>query len=232
MRASTVPNVERVKPLPLITGFAPLIVFGAMSARVADNGPAWSAAVALALAVAAMWFERPRILSALQAGVLTTMTAIGFAGGPAVDRWLFDWSSGVVTTVVGLVILATAPVFPFAERYARLTTARAYWGSPTFTSINRVLSVVWGAALSVIGAASLGAAGIGGRAATADSAHVADLVLNWIAPIAILWSVAKFTAAYPQRVASATYQTVSSDDSPVAAANDGSGHTFRRQQHR
>lgn len=205
--SEVIPNVSRVKPLPLTAGFLPLIVFVAMSARVADNGAAWAALVALAVAVAAMWFEQPRhpvrILTLIQAGLLVLVAVIGFTGGFAVDRWLFDWGSGVVTLAIGLLILATAPVVPVTEQCARLNTSRAYWSSPTFKLINRMLSATWGAALTAIGLASILAATIDARAASADSVYLADLVLNWIAPIAILCFLIRFTAVYPDRVTGA-----------------------------
>jgi hypothetical protein len=187
-----------------VLGFLPLVVFGAMSGRLADNSDAWAALVGVAVAVADAWFARPRrparLTTIVQAVLLAVVAIVGFTGGPTVDRWLFDWGSGVVAVATGLVIVAALPVFAFTEQYARVTTPRVYWSAPTFKSINRVLSAAWGAALAGIGLSSILLACIQTRAASVDGAHLADLLLNWIAPTAVLWFMIRFTAEYPRRV--------------------------------
>jgi hypothetical protein len=49
-----------------------------------------------------------------------------------------------VGLVIVLVVLVLVPVMPFTEQYARQSRPQAYWASPTFKKINRVLSVAWG----------------------------------------------------------------------------------------
>jgi hypothetical protein len=74
--------------------------------------------------------------------VLFTVLAIaGFTGSAGTDRWLATWAAAGVGLVMGLVILVLVPVIPFTEQFARQSTPQAYWSSPTFKQINRVLSL-------------------------------------------------------------------------------------------
>ena len=59
-------------------------------------------------------------------------------------RTTLTWAGAGVGLVIVLVVLVLVPVMPFTEQYARQSTPRAYWASPTFKKINRVLSVAWG----------------------------------------------------------------------------------------
>jgi hypothetical protein len=202
-----------VKPLPPIMGLLPLIVFAAMSGRVAEKGATWAAVAALGVLVVLLIAPTRRIerlhkrvpsLDVIVGGLLAAVAVAGFVGGHRVDQWLFEWGSGCVLLVAGALILVTAPIFPFTEPYARANTPRAYWCAPTFRQINRVLSGAWGAAVAAIGGGGILVAALDGRAASTDSMHVPDLVLNWLVPIAISSFMIEFTIAYPNRVIGAT----------------------------
>jgi hypothetical protein len=98
--------------------------------------------------------------------------------------------------VLGLVILALVPVMPFTEQYARESTPQAYWGSPTFEQINRVLSIAWGAAIVALGVSRVSAAAIDQHTAS----HLPQLVLGLGLPVIIVIYMFKFTQSYPDRV--------------------------------
>jgi hypothetical protein len=91
-----------------------------------------------------------------------------------------------VGDVLGLYVQATASSRPFTEEYARQSTPREYWGSPTFRSVNRVISAAWGAGLVVIGLASELVTVLDERAASRSWDHLAELALNWVVPIAVI----------------------------------------------
>jgi hypothetical protein len=38
------------------------------------------------------------------------------------------------------------------------------------------------------------------HAVDASRNHTVDLLLNWVVPVALIWGMVKFTAAYPERV--------------------------------
>ena len=136
-----------MNPLSLILGFLPLIAFNVLAGRVANNGIAWGALVALAIALINMAITRPRwppkIINLISAGLFLVLTLIGFLGNRSIDGWLFDWASGLITLTLGLLLLVTMPIMPFTEQYARERVSREYWGTPTFKKVNRVLSLAW-----------------------------------------------------------------------------------------
>jgi hypothetical protein len=192
-----------MNPLSLILGFLPLIAFNVMAGRVADNGIAWGALVALAIALINMAITRPpwppKIINLISAAIFLVLTLIGFLGNRSIDGWLFDWASGLVTLTLGLLLLVTMPIMPFTEQYARERVPREYWGRPTFKKINRVLSLAWAAAIVIIGLASMAVAVLDERAGSTSDTNLLDLILNWVVPIAILVFMVRFTAIYPDR---------------------------------
>ena len=190
--------------LKFVLGFLPWIVFSFVAQRLDANGVAWSATIAVAMTVIAMIVARrrhgPKILNIGSLVLFGAIAVVGFVGGPPVDMWLFEWGRPLVGVLLGLYVLATVPIMPFTEEYARQSVPRQYWGSPTFRRINRVLSAAWGAAIVVIGAAGLLVTVLDAHAVDASRNHLVDLLLNWVVPIAVIWGMVKFTATYPDRV--------------------------------
>ncbi len=193
--------------LSLILGFLPLIAFNILAGRVANNGIAWGALVALTIALINMAITRPRwppkIINVISAGLFLVLTLIGFLGNRSIDGWLFDWASGLITLTLGLLLLVTMPIMPFTEQYARERVSREYWGTPTFTKVNRVLSLAWALAIVIIGLASMAVAVLDERAGSTSDTSLLDLILNWVVPIGILVFMVRFTAQYPDRVRAA-----------------------------
>lgn len=189
-----------MKPLPLILSFLPLIAFSLLT-RVLPSGDVGVAGLVAALcaavatvAVRPVW--PPKILNATSLVLFTGLAVAGFAGGAGTDRWLATWAGSGVGLVMGLVILALIPVMPFTEQFARPSTPRAYWASPTFKKINRVLSAGWGAAIFAGGVSRVVAAAV----ERSGSHRVADLLLGTAIPVVVIISMLKFTRAYPERV--------------------------------
>jgi hypothetical protein len=192
-----------VSPLSLILGFLPLIAFAVLSGRVADNGAAWAATVACAIAVILLVVRRtwpPKMVDVFQTLIFAVIAVVGFVGGNDVDAWLFDWANGLTTTTLGILILSFVPVLPFTEQYARESVPQEYWGQPTFKRINRHLSLAWGAAILVMGLSSLAVAWLRTRADSTADANLLDLALNWVVPIAVIVAMVRFTKTYPDRV--------------------------------
>jgi hypothetical protein len=187
-----------------VLGFVPWIVFSLVAQRLDTNGVAWSATIAVVMTVVALVAARrkhgPTFLNLASLILFALIAAVGFIGGPGVDRWLFEWGRPLVGVVLGLLVLATAPVRPFTEEYARQSVPREYWDSPTFRRINTVLSAVWGAGILVIGLAGVAVTALDAHATDATRSNPVDLVLNWVVPIAVIWAAMKFTATYPDRV--------------------------------
>lgn len=193
-----------LKQFGFILGFLPWIVFAILSQRLAADGVAWSALIAVAMTVVALALAArnhgPKILNIGSLVLFAAIAVVGFVGGPAVDEWLFDWGRPLVGVVLGLFVLATVPVMPFTAEYARQTTPREYWDSPTFKKINTVLSAVWGVALIVMGAAAVLVSALDQQATDTSDAHLLDLLLNWVVPIVVIWWTIRFTVTYPDTV--------------------------------
>jgi NO-binding membrane sensor protein with MHYT domain len=190
--------------LGFVVGFLPWIVFSIVAQRLDANGVAWSATIAVAMTVVALLTARrrhgPTFLNLVSLCLFAVIAVVGFVGGAAVDRWLFEWGRPLVGVVLGLVVLATVPVRPFTEEYARQSVPQEYWGSPTFRRINSVISAVWGVAILVIGVAGVAVAALDANAMDASRSHGVDLLLNWVVPIAAIWAAIRFTDTYPDRV--------------------------------
>lgn len=218
-----------MNPLSLILGFLPLIAFNVLAGRVANNGIAWGALVALAVALINMAITRPRwppkIINLISAGLFLVLTLIGFFGNRSMDSWLFDWASGLITLTLGLLLLVTMPIMPFTEQYARESVSREYWGTPTFKKVNRVLSLAWGFAIVGIGLSSIAVAVLDERANSTSDAGLLDLILNWVVPIGILVFMVRLTAKYPDRVrkaAAASHEALAESAAPAESAGPSS----------
>jgi hypothetical protein len=189
-----------MKPLTLILSFLPLVVFSVL-ARLLPHGDVGVAGVAAAvLAVVAMLAVRPawppKILTACQFVLFGLAAVIGFAGSAGTDRWLATWGAAGVGLVMGVVILALIPLVPFTEQFARQSTPQAYWSSPTFKQINRVLSTGWGLALMGVGASRIAAVAINGH----TTRRLPDLIFGLAVPSVILLYMLRFSKTYPERI--------------------------------
>ncbi len=190
-----------MKPLMLILSFLPLIAFSVL-ARLLPHGDVGVAGVTAAvIAAIALVSVRPvwppKILNACSFVLFTALAVAGLLGSAASDRWLATWAAAGVGLVMGLVILALVPVMPFTEQFARQSTPRAYWASPTFKQINRVLSLAWGAALVAVGVSRLAAVAINGH----TTRRLPDLLLGLAVPALITLYMLRFSKSYPDRVA-------------------------------
>ena len=189
-----------MKSLTLILAFLPLITFSLLSRFLPHGyiGIAGLAAALIALIAIAtshpVW--PPKILNTCSLVLFALIAVLGFTLGKADDRWLATWGGAGVGIVLGLIILALVPVMPFTEQFARETTPQAYWASPTFKKINRVLSTAWGLAIFAIGLSRVAAAAIDGH----TTRRLPEILLGLVIPGAIILYMLKFSKSYPDRV--------------------------------
>jgi hypothetical protein len=193
--------------LSLVGGFLPWIAFTVIAQRLAADGVAWSALIAVAMTAVALLWDRTRHVPVqlnLYSGVLfTAMAVVGFTGGHQVDQWLYEWGRPLVGVALGLLILATSTVRPFTAEYAKKDLPREAWTSPVFVRINRVLSATWGAAITLIGVSAVAVAALEAQPTGTDSPYLLDLALNWVVPIVVLVWAVHFTQTYPDRATAA-----------------------------
>jgi hypothetical protein len=192
-----------MKPLPLILGFLPLTVFSLLARLLPSHDFGIVALISAVVAVIAIVAHRPvwppMILTGSQLTLLVILAIVGFGAGAGTDRWLATWLAPAFAGIMGLIILALIPVMPFTEQFARQSTPRQYWSSPTFKRINRTLSTAWGAAIVVIGISRVVAAAIKDHP---GHRTVLELVFSAVIPVVILAYMLKFSKSYPERVSS------------------------------
>ena len=190
-----------MKPLPLIMSFLPLIAFSLLSKLLPHGDIGVAALVAAIFALIAIVMHKPywppKILNAASLTLFAILAIVGFASHAGTDRWLAIWAGAGVGLILGGVILLLLPLMPFTEQFARETTPQAYWNSPTFKQINRVLSAGWGLAIAGLGVSRLLAAVIDQHS---SSHRLPDLLLGTVVPIVVIVYMLKFSKSYPERV--------------------------------
>src|SRR5580693_9265411 len=184
-RPSGVFRLEGMKPLLLILSFLPLIAFSVLARLLPHGDIGVAGLVAAVIAAIAMVAVRPvwppKILNACSLVLFTVLAT---------------WAAAGIGLVIGLIILALIPVMPFTEQFARQSTPQAYWSSPTFKQINRVVSLGWGVALIGVGLARLAAVVVSGH----TTHRLPDLLLGLAVPALITIYMLKFSKSYPDRV--------------------------------
>jgi hypothetical protein len=189
-----------MKSLTLILAFLPLIAFSVLARFLPQGYIGFAALAAAAIALIAILTSHPiwppKILNACSLVLFAVLAVLGFTLGKADDSWLATWGGAGVGVILGLIILALVPVTPFTEQFARETTPQAYWSSPTFKKVNRVLSTAWGVAIFAVGLSRVAAAAIGRH----SSHHVAELLLGVDVPLVIILYMLKFSKSYPDSV--------------------------------
>jgi hypothetical protein len=202
-----------MKPLPLIMSFLPLIAFSLLSKLLPHGDIGVAALVAAIFALIAIVMHKPywppKILNAASLALFTILAIVGFAGHAGTDRWLAIWAGAGVGLILGGVILLLLPLMPFTEQFARETTPQAYWNSPTFKQINRVLSAGWGLAIVGVGVSRLIAAIIVEH--STGSHRLPDLLFGTAIPIVLLIYMLRFSKTYPEKVTGGT-----NDQQPTA----------------
>jgi hypothetical protein len=189
-----------MKSLTLILAFLPLIAFSLLSRFLPHGyiGIAGLAAAVIALIAIAtshpVW--PPKIINTCSLVLFALIAVLGFTLGKGDDRWLATWGGVGVGLILGLIILALIPVIPFTEQFARESVPQAYWSSPTFKKINRVLSAGWGVAIFAIGLSLVAAAAVNGH----TTRRLPEILLGLVIPGAIILYMLKFSKNYPDRV--------------------------------
>jgi hypothetical protein len=189
-----------MKSLTLILAFLPLVVFSVL-ARFLPHGYIGIAGLAAALvALIAILTSHPiwppKILNTCSLVLFALIAILGFTLGKNDDRWLATWGGAGVGIILGTIILVLIPVIPFTEQFARESVPKAYWSSPTFKKINRVLSAAWGVAIFAIGLSRVAAAAINGH----TTRRLPELLLGLAFPLVICLYMLKFSKDYPDRV--------------------------------
>jgi hypothetical protein len=174
----------------LLLALAPLVVFSVLAAVLPPGlvgVAALIAALCAGLASRPVW--PPKLLSCCLASLFAVVGVLALILGRDGESWLASWGGAGLGLATGLIILILVPVRPFTEQFARNVIPRAFWPSPVFLKVNRVVSTGWGVALVAAGLCRLGAVAVGQSA----SRRLPELVLGLIAPVAILLAALTFS---------------------------------------
>jgi hypothetical protein len=189
-----------MKTLTLILTFLPLIVFSVLARFLPHGDIGVAGLLAAVMAIIAIATSHPvwppKIINACSLVLFALIAVLGFTLGSHDDRWLANWGGAGMPLIIGLIILILVPVIPFTEQFARETTPQAYWSSPTFKKINRVLSTGWGLAIFAVGVSRVLAAAINGH----TTRRLPEILLGLVIPGAIILYMLKFSKSYPDRV--------------------------------
>jgi len=179
-----------MNPAKIILGLVPFALFSLLATAIPTG---WAALVGLAAAIVALLADLRGGVKAVPLVAVLTMgvfALLAFVADPGA-AWLFGaYGRGLATLVLALYVLATATTAPFTAAYARETTPREYWGSPTFVDVNQRISLAWGVTLLVMAGGHLVADGI---VASGASAPVVVAALNWALPIMAIVRTVKFS---------------------------------------
>jgi hypothetical protein len=177
----------------LLLTVAPIIVFSVLSG-VLPPGLIGVAALAGACTVPIARLARrpvwpPELLGSCLLILFAAVAVLGFTLDRDGQSWLAAWGGAGIGMAAGLVVLVLVPTRPFTEQLARGVIPRAFWSSPVFRKVNRVVSTGWGVALMAAALCRVGAAASG----QSTSRRVPELVLGLIAPAGILLGALKFS---------------------------------------
>lgn len=134
----------------------------------------------------------------LDVGTILFFAAFSIVGA-FVDRasliQLEHYAQAISSGALGLIVLVSIVVgHPFTESYAKESTPREVWSSPTFKRTNLVMSTVWFLIFAV--SALLGLLAV---TSWARSHSLADW-FEWYIPIALVVVGFKFNQWYPAQV--------------------------------
>ncbi|MGC5247483.1 hypothetical protein ACPXB3_11230 [Gordonia sp. DT219] len=182
----------------MILGLAPWFVFAWVAERLGPDHVTEAAlaacVVALALAVYGRFHGGWKILDLSGAGLFGVIGVIGAVGGPSVDHALVFFGRGGSAYILAAIMAISALTVPFTEQYARADVDPSLWHSPIFRMKNRQISFVWALAVALMGCCHTVAGILASTAGTAGS-HPLLVLLNWVAPIALIVFAIKRTKA-------------------------------------
>lgn len=197
----------------------PWVLFSVMIERRGANAAGFAA---LAAAVLAFWLAaKDRESSGFKVIDLTGIATFGvlavscFVGGDSVTNWVADYGRGTATGILAVVMLVSAVTVPFTEQYARESVPREYWHSPVFRAVNRRISAVWGAVVAVTAGGHLLAGAIDPATSPNGGSRPADLLLNWVVPVALILIAISYTKRAADNADRATETTTETTTTTV-----------------
>jgi hypothetical protein len=190
-----------MKSSKMFVSLIPWVLFTVIAGRAGADFVGWAAAVAglLTLGIAIKGLtdrttdgRRSRLKVIDAAGIVTfaAMTALAFTGSHSLRQDIVDYGRGTCAGILAVVMLGSLLFIPFTEQYARESTPRAYWHSPVFRAVNRRISAAFGIAVLVMTAGHFCSGYLESHGGISTGAN---LILNWVIPVAAILAALKYT---------------------------------------
>lgn len=173
----------------ILLGFAPFIVFAALS-RLSVDLALWMA-LAVAFVVGIRDFAHTRLLRVLDVGSLVLFALLALYTGFIEPGLSIEAVRLVIDAgLLGIALVSMLLGHPFTLEYAREQVPAEYWDAPLFLRTNYIIAGVWALAFAAMTAAD--------AAATFNASF--PLALDVAASLAALTLALAFTARYPAHV--------------------------------
>jgi hypothetical protein len=186
-----------MNPKKMLTSLIPWVAFSLIVERGGGNAAVFGALAAVAIAAVLLVRSRAdgvKVLDVAGVGTFVALAVMAAAGSDSLRDQIANYGRGGSTLVLAAVMLGSVIVLPFTEQYARESVPRQYWNSPVFRSVNRRISLVWGAAVLVMGCGHLFAGHLQADGNSSGNNSLAvKLVLNWGVPAALALTAMAFT---------------------------------------
>jgi hypothetical protein len=172
----------------LFIALAPWVLF----TFIARHGTLQIASIAalvavLAIAVPGLRAGRPKTLEVGAIAAFAAFALVAFAGDAALAAWVERYARGIAAALLALIAFGSLAFVPFPEQYARDEVPQAHWGSPVFKTVNRRLTLLWGTVFAAMVPFHV--------LAGALDTQRANLLFNWVVPVAlVLWALKRTSA--------------------------------------
>jgi hypothetical protein len=144
-------------------------------------------AAAVALALPSIARRRPKVLELGAIVAFVGIVIAAFTVDASSAAWLARYARAIAAGLLALIAFGSLLFTPFTEQYARESVPREYWSTPRFTHLMRTLTLTWGLVF-------LGMVPSHIVAGIVDT-HRANLVFNWLIPVAlVVWGVKRTSA--------------------------------------
>jgi hypothetical protein len=125
---------------------------------------------------------RPKLLELGAVIAFIAFTAVAFTADASLGEFVERYARAIAAGLLALIAFGSLLVVPFTEQYAREEVPKELWSTPTFESVNRRLTVMWGTVFAAMVPFHIAAGAIDTRPT--------NIVLNWVIPIGlVLWGI-------------------------------------------
>jgi hypothetical protein len=138
--------------------------------------------IAIGISLPGILKGRPKLLELGAVIAFIGFTVVAFAADASLGEFVERYARAIAAALLALIAFASLTAVPFTEQYARDEVPRELWSSPTFKSVNRRLTVMWGTVFAAMVPFHIAAGAIDTRPT--------NIVFNWLIPIGlVLWGI-------------------------------------------